>query len=67
MDAARVATRSPHRVSAFSAPPQGVRGEMRVKSYTADPQAIGAYGAADRRGAARGLPSSSRCGRSRTT
>ncbi|MDE3176427.1 MAG: 16S rRNA processing protein RimM [Pseudomonadota bacterium] len=25
--------------------PQGVRGEIRVKSYTADPQAIGGYGA----------------------
>ena len=24
--------------------PQGVRGEIRVKSYTGDPQAIGAYG-----------------------
>ncbi|HYA73518.1 MAG TPA: 16S rRNA processing protein RimM, partial [Roseiarcus sp.] len=24
---------------------QGVRGEVRVKSYTADPKAIGAYGA----------------------
>lgn len=25
--------------------PQGVRGDVRVKSYTADPKAIGAYGA----------------------
>jgi len=25
--------------------PQGVRGEIRVKSFTADPKAIGAYGA----------------------
>ena len=31
-------------VGVFGAP-QGVRGELRVKSYTADPKAIGAYGA----------------------
>ena len=30
-------------IGAFGAP-QGVRGEIRVKSYTRDPQAIGAYG-----------------------
>jgi 16S rRNA processing protein RimM len=31
-------------VGVFGAP-QGVRGEIRVKSFTADPKAIGAYGA----------------------
>jgi 16S rRNA processing protein RimM len=32
--------------------PQGVRGDVRVKSFTADPKAIGAYGAlTDRTGA----------------
>jgi 16S rRNA processing protein RimM len=32
--------------------PQGIRGEVRVKSYTRDPKAIAAYGAlTDRRGA----------------
>ncbi len=31
-------------VGAFGAP-QGVRGEIRVRSFTADPKAIGAYGA----------------------
>ena len=31
-------------VGAFGAP-QGVRGEIRVKSFTTEPRAIGAYGA----------------------
>ena len=31
-------------VGVFGAP-QGVRGEIRVKSFTGDPKAIGAYGA----------------------
>ncbi len=34
--------------------PQGVRGEIRIKSYTADPKAIGGYGAlTDKAGARR--------------
>ena len=33
--------------------PQGVRGEVRVKSLTADPSAIGAYGPLTDKGRAR--------------
>ena len=36
-------SRPPHPLGIFGAP-HGVRGELRVKSYTQDPKAIGAYG-----------------------
>ena len=46
--------------------PQGVRGEVRVKSLTGDPNAIGAYGPLTD-GKARASSPSSRCASSRTT
>ena len=46
--------------------PQGVRGEVRVKSLTGDPSAIGAYGPLTDKGA-RERSCLNPCARSRTT
>ena len=61
--AKRLAAGPAHRPRRASARRQGVRGEIRVKSYTGDPKAIGAYGPLTDADGVRALRARRRCAR----